>query len=77
MNKKYPNLTVELYVNQTQVLIDSDVYFCHAGASSIYEAIWFTTPVVLIPMGLDQPENAEVAEKINIGKVFEYKCSRD
>ena len=61
---QYKNLKIELYVNQNDVLQnETDIYFCHGGSSSIYEAIWFQTPVIMIPGGGDQYANSEVIEK--------------
>ena len=63
-NDQYKDLTIELFVNQKAILQDqADIYFCHGGASSIYEAIWFQTPMIMIPGGADQYINSEVVEK--------------
>lgn len=71
--KVYPNVTYRLFVNQTHVLSNTDLYFCHAGASSIYEAIHFAVPMILIPQDFDQPENAKVVASMKIGELLDVK----
>lgn len=67
------NITYKTFVNQKEVLCNSDIYFCHAGAGSIYEAFWYTVPMILIPQSLDQPHNANVINDLGLGIDLKWK----
>lgn len=62
-------IRLELFVDQTAELMSTDLYFCHAGASSIYESIWYGIPMILIPQDFDQFPNSAALQKRKIGKV--------
>lgn len=64
------NIVCELYVNQRAYLCETDIYFCHGGASSTYEALYYTTPVVMFPQNGDQFNNAHLMEKSGCGPVI-------
>jgi UDP:flavonoid glycosyltransferase YjiC (YdhE family) len=53
------NFKLQLIVNQREILAAGiDIFFCHCGAGSAYEAIYFAVPVICIPQNFDQPSNA-------------------
>ncbi|GGW81725.1 UDP glycosyltransferase [Streptomyces lucensis JCM 4490] len=52
---------------QLQILEHADAFVTHAGMGSVMEAIQHTIPMVAVPMGFDQTENARVIERLGIG----------
>lgn len=67
------NVRLELFVDQTAELQTTDLYFCHAGASSIYESIWYGIPMILIPQDFDQFLNSEALQREKVGKVLQIQ----
>jgi len=66
-------IKLELFVDQTKELMATDLYFCHAGASSIYESIWYGIPMVLIPQDFDQFPNSEALQRQKMGKLLKIQ----
>jgi UDP:flavonoid glycosyltransferase YjiC (YdhE family) len=64
------NVRLAIFVDQTAELQTTDLYFCHSGASSIYESIWYGIPMILIPQDFDQVPNSAALQRENIGKVL-------
>jgi macrolide glycosyltransferase len=52
---------------QLQVLARAKAFVTHAGMGSVMEAIHHVVPMVAVPMGFDQMENASVIERLGIG----------
>ena len=50
----------------------ADVFVTHGGMNSVSEALFFGTPMVVIPFVSDQPVNAKCVEKLGVGKTLEY-----
>lgn len=42
-------------------------FITHCGLGSIYEAIYFRTPMILIPIFADQPGNAAALSSLGVG----------
>ena len=57
---------------QLEVLKMADVFVTHGGMNSVSEALFFGTPMVVIPFVSDQPVNAKCVEKLGVGKTLEY-----
>jgi len=61
LNKnKAENVDIQLFPNQRQLLTKMDIYFCHGGASSVYEAMYFRVPVLMLPQVGDQHANTTI-----------------
>jgi MGT family glycosyltransferase len=60
-----PNVRVESYVDQWQVLSEATVYVTHHGLNSTHEAIYHRVPMVAYPFFFDQP--ALAARCIELG----------
>ncbi|GAA2659076.1 MULTISPECIES: glycosyltransferase [Actinosynnema] len=58
---------VERYLPQSQVLPGCDVVVSHGGSGSVMGALGHGVPLVLLPMGADQPHNAERCERLGVG----------
>ncbi|MFN8499859.1 MAG: glycosyltransferase [Anaerolineae bacterium] len=61
------NVRVERYIPQAQVLPACRLVICHGGSGSLMGALSHGLPLVLIPMGADQPLNAERCEAVGVG----------
>ncbi|WEO94716.1 macrolide family glycosyltransferase [Streptomyces sp. FXJ1.172] len=61
------NVELLAEVPQLQVLARADAFVTHAGMGSVMEAIHHAVPMVAVPMGFDQMENARVIERLGIG----------
>ncbi|HEY8788110.1 MAG TPA: glycosyltransferase [Actinopolymorphaceae bacterium] len=53
------NVRVDRFVRQEALLPHCDVVVSHAGSGSVIGALAFGVPLVLLPMGADQPLNAD------------------
>jgi len=49
---------VHRFVHQQQILVSCSVVVCHGGSGSVLDAIRFGLPMILLPLGADQPLNA-------------------
>jgi len=66
-----PNFKLELVVNQKEILSQGiDIFFCHCGAGSAYESIYYGVPVICIPQSWDQPMNAEALVDMGCGVIY-------
>ena len=61
------NARVEGYVRHAVVMPHADVVVTHAGLGTICAALSFGVPLVCIPLGRDQPHNAERVETVGAG----------
>src|SRR5262249_45454800 len=62
-----PHLRVVEYVPQGLLLPACDLFITHAGANSLREAMQAGVPMVLTPLGADQPHNANRARDWGLG----------
>ena len=61
-------IEVQSWANQREILANSDLYFCHGGASSTYEGMYFEVPVLMLPQEApDQLPNSLMMEKFKAG----------
>jgi N-glycosyltransferase len=63
-----PNVRLEDYVPQIQVLGACDMFITHGGFNSTKEALRLGIPLVVIPIGGDQPYSAERVEALGLGR---------
>ena len=66
-----PHVLVTTYLPQADVLPQCDLVICHAGSGSVVGALAHGRPMVLLPMGADQPANAARAEALGLGRVLD------
>ncbi len=62
-----PHFELIAEVPQLQVLAKAAVFITHAGMGSTMEAVQHGVPMVAVPMGFDQMENARVIDELGIG----------
>jgi UDP:flavonoid glycosyltransferase YjiC (YdhE family) len=65
------NIHIERYVPQSLVLPHSSLVVSHGGSGSVIGALAHGLPMVLIPMGADQPYNAARCEALGVGRVLD------
>ncbi|MFD0206196.1 MULTISPECIES: glycosyltransferase [Saccharothrix] len=63
-----PGVRVERYVPQESVLPRCDLVISHGGSGSVIGALAHGLPTVLLPLGADQPQNAEQCARLGVGR---------
>jgi UDP:flavonoid glycosyltransferase YjiC (YdhE family) len=63
-----PNVRIERFVPQIQVLAESAMFVAHGGFNGTKEALRLGLPLVVIPIGADQPYTAERVEALELGR---------
>lgn len=66
-----PHVRVERYVPQAEVLPHCDLVVSHAGSGSLLGALAHGLPSVLVPIGADQPLNAERGAALGVAEVLD------
>jgi UDP:flavonoid glycosyltransferase YjiC (YdhE family) len=64
-------VAVEQYVPQADVLALADVMVCHGGLGSMLGAMGAGCPMVVVPLGADQLDNASKAQRLGIARVVD------
>jgi UDP:flavonoid glycosyltransferase YjiC (YdhE family) len=62
-----PNVTVETFVPQAEVLPLADAVICHGGSGTLLGALAHGLPQVVVPLFADQPHNAAAIERAGAG----------
>ncbi|GAA1274100.1 glycosyltransferase [Saccharothrix xinjiangensis] len=62
------NVRVARYLPQAEVLPHCDLVVSHGGSGSVIGALAHGLPVVLLPLGADQPHNAEQCARLGVGR---------
>jgi UDP:flavonoid glycosyltransferase YjiC (YdhE family) len=65
------HVRVEQFVPQAALLPHCRAAISHAGSGSVVGAIAFGVPQVLLPLGADQPWNADRCDALGIGRVLD------
>jgi UDP:flavonoid glycosyltransferase YjiC (YdhE family) len=63
-----PNVHIERYVAQTQLLPHCDVFISHGGFNSVKEALSCGVPLVVMPIMSDEPYSAERCAALALGR---------
>lgn len=61
------NVTLSAWVSQLEILTKAEVVFMHGGLATIKESIWEEVPIVILPHGKDQADNALRIERAGVG----------
>ena len=62
------HVRVERYVPQADVLPRASLVVSHGGSGSVLAALAHGVPLVLLPMGADQPYNAARCETLGVAR---------
>jgi len=65
------NVRIERFIPQGKILPYCDLVVSHCGSGSVAGALAHGLPMVLIPMGADQPYNAARCVELGIGKALD------
>jgi MGT family glycosyltransferase len=71
-----PNVLVERFIPQELLLPRCDLVVSHSGSGSVIGALAFGIPLVLLPMGADQPLNADRCEALGVARVLDPLTAR-
>lgn len=62
---------VEPFVPQREVLARCAAVMCHGGSGTLVAALSLGIPVVTLPMGADQPDNADRCRDLGVGPTLD------
>ncbi len=65
------HVRLERFVPQAALLPQCDLVVCHAGSGSVVGALALGVPLVLLPLGADQPWNADRCAALGTGRVLD------
>ena len=71
------NVTVHDWLPQRECLSDADLFITHGGANSVKEAIVAQVPMIVMPLGRDQPENGRRIDGHGLGRVVSSAASTE
>jgi MGT family glycosyltransferase len=71
LGEQPPNVRVRQYVPQSLLLPHCDLCVSHGGSGSVVGALTHGLPMVLLPMGADQPYNAARCEALEVACVLD------
>jgi len=66
-----PNVRVERYVPQAELLPRCAIAVSHGGSGSVVGALAHGVPMVLLPLGADQPLNARRCAELGVARVLD------
>jgi len=66
-----PNVRIFDWVSQLDIMAAADVVFMHGGLATIKESIWEEVPIVIVPLGKDQMDNALRIKRTGVGVASE------
>jgi UDP:flavonoid glycosyltransferase YjiC (YdhE family) len=69
------HVRVEQFLPQADILAHCDAVVSHAGSGSVMGALAFGLPSVLLPMGADQPLNADRCVDLGVGRALDAVTS--
>jgi UDP:flavonoid glycosyltransferase YjiC (YdhE family) len=68
-----PNVRVERYVAQEDVLPFVAAVICHGGSGTMFGALRHGLPLLMIPLGADQFQNAAACTKAGVGRAVDVE----
>jgi UDP:flavonoid glycosyltransferase YjiC (YdhE family) len=69
-----PHVRIERYIPQTQLLPFVDLVLTHGGSGTVMAALAHGLPLVVVPIGADQPENAARCVSLGVGRALDPKA---
>ncbi|MGH9046448.1 MAG: glycosyltransferase, partial [Acidimicrobiales bacterium] len=72
-----PNVRVEAWVDQAEVLAEADLVVCHGGSGTVFGSLGAGVPVVTIPAFADQFENGRRVAAVGAGLAVEAQGAVD
>lgn len=72
------HVRVERFIPQAEVLRHTDLVVSHGGSGTLMATLAHGLPSVLLPLGADQPHNAQRAEELGLARVLDAAtCTPD
>ena len=68
-----PQVTLRAYVPMSRLLPASDVVAFHGGSGTMLAAAAVGVPMVIVPLGADQPDNADRTEAAGIARAVQLE----
>ena len=65
------NVEIRDWASQLDILVEAAAVFMHGGLATIKESIWETVPIIVVPHGKDQIDNALRIKRSGVGMVSE------
>jgi len=69
--KKNNNITIYKFVNQLEMLEKCSLFITHAGLNSLYESLYYTVPMIMIPQMAEHNINARRLKELNAAYLIE------
>ena len=66
-----PHVRIEAFVPERDLLPACAAVVCHGGTGTVIAALSLGVPLVLLPMGADQPDNADRCHELGVGIVLD------
>lgn len=66
-----PNISIRCYIAQEAILPHCELVISHGGSGSVAGALMHGLPMVVIPMGADQPLNAARCVQLGVGRMLD------
>ncbi|HEX8820549.1 MAG TPA: glycosyltransferase [Archangium sp.] len=66
-----PHVHVERYIPQSLLLPRCDLVIMHGGYNSVMSALYAGLPMIIVPLGADQPMNAQACAQLGVARVVE------
>ena len=66
-----PTIMVRRRVPQLEVLARASLFITHGGMNSVNEALFYGVPMLVVPVGNDQPTVARRVKELGLGEVLE------
>jgi UDP:flavonoid glycosyltransferase YjiC (YdhE family) len=67
LGRQPPSVRVQRYLPQGEALAASDLVVSHGGSGTVVSSLALGRPQVLLPMGADQPDNADRCRELGVG----------
>ncbi|AIF80975.1 macrolide glycosyltransferase [endosymbiont of Acanthamoeba sp. UWC8] len=66
-----PNISINLMLNQTTILKNTDIFITHGGFNSVQESIYHLVPMIVMPIAGDQNFIAKRLVELNAAKTVD------
>jgi MGT family glycosyltransferase len=66
-----PNVRIESFADHSEVFRRAAAVVFHGGSGTLVDALALGVPVVVLPMGADQPDNADRCAELGVGIVLD------
>ena len=72
-----PNVRIERFVPAREILSRAELVVSHGGSGTVIGALAFGVPQLLLPMGADQPLNADRCSQLGVAAVLDALTTTD